>query len=397
MKNNKRVQTLARDVRVEVLQSAPPALAVAAGKRTLPGNAEPAEVRENVAVALRDASGGWVFGYALEALWEEERSQRCRLALAREIAAREPLIDNWLRSLIRAKEASDRDLERGAESPRIKDVVVALGDGVRSKRGQLDVSPESGLLLAELVRGAVPRALPNLKHLEPLVISALEFLDEVLAVRLTLMDEPSLYQPIEVISRWWSPRPFPLAIRKVARPIEDKLVAGIIFRARGGQRSEVLLQRLKQLVNDDVTYQTTVETLVLKEPGLAEDLKDWLLGIKRRPAREASTAVLSSISIENYLRQFGELLRASAGASLPPTSSNERHLASLIRSMASELGLRLMNDPGERTEFIPNVYDTVSGIPPRERMVEVVSAPILRERQDGTLDIVLKGLVKDLS
>jgi hypothetical protein len=396
MKNNKRVQNMARDIRHQVLDAAPPPLSLVVGKRDLPGNAEPAEIRENVAAALNDASGDWVFQYAIEAILEEERSQRCRLALAREIAAREPSIDRWLASLLKKRSSALRSSEQVEEAARIRDIIVALLDGIRSKRGQLEVSPESGQLLANLLGGAVSSAIPNFKRLEGLVLGALEFLDDILAVRLTLMDEPDLYQAIQVIHRWWFPRPFSVAIRKVARPIEDKLIAGIVFRARGGQRSEILLQRLKQLTNDDAAFQTKINGLVTSEPGLPDDTKDWLRGIERRPARSGSAAVLSSVSFESYLPQFGQLLRVSREVSVRPIAESERHLRNLVDSIASDLGLRLMNAPGDKVDFVPTMYTTLSGDPPKERTVEVVSAPIVRVRQDGTLDTILKGLVKDV-
>ena len=61
---------------------------------------KPAEVRENVAEALKDASDDWVLPYVFRALGDEDRSQRCRLALAREIAAQEQSIDSWFERLL---------------------------------------------------------------------------------------------------------------------------------------------------------------------------------------------------------------------------------------------------------------------------------------------------------
>jgi hypothetical protein len=100
MKNNKRVQAMAADVRRASLSLPLPALSIISEKKSLPGSAKPAEVRENVAEALKDASGDWVLPYIFRALGDEDRSQRCRLALAREIAAQEPSIDSWFERLM---------------------------------------------------------------------------------------------------------------------------------------------------------------------------------------------------------------------------------------------------------------------------------------------------------
>jgi hypothetical protein len=102
-------------------------LSIISEKKSLPGSAKPAEVRENVAEALKDAAGDWVLPYVFKALGDEDRSQRCRLALAREIAAQEPSIDSWFERLLEGPglcDISGRDTEIAAG--RLKDVCESL-------------------------------------------------------------------------------------------------------------------------------------------------------------------------------------------------------------------------------------------------------------------------------
>src|SRR5882762_8575794 len=117
MKNNKRVQEIASDFRRRSLSLPLPPLSIISEKKSLPGSAKPAEVRENVAEALKDASGDWVLPYVFRALGDEDRSQRCRIALARELASKERSIDKWLELLLQEpglQAASERDMETAA-------------------------------------------------------------------------------------------------------------------------------------------------------------------------------------------------------------------------------------------------------------------------------------------
>jgi hypothetical protein len=229
MKNNKRVQAMASDVRQRSLSLPLPPLSIVSEKTSLPGSAKPAEVRENVAEALKDASGNWVLPYVFKALGDEDRSQRCRLVLAREVAAQEPSIDSWFKRLLEEPglcDVSGRDLE--AAVGRLKDVCEFLVEGIRSRRSRLNVTPRSGQLLAKLIRMMVSLG-PQQKRPKGTDLAAraaIELSDEILAVRLTIMDEPDLYDLVQVVHRWWAPRPFPDIVNTAMEPIIDKLTAG---------------------------------------------------------------------------------------------------------------------------------------------------------------------------
>jgi hypothetical protein len=142
------------DVRRTSLSLPLPPLSIISEKNLFPGVQSRQRLERTLREALKDASGDWVLPYVFRALGDEDRSQRCQLALAREIAAQEPSIDSWF--------------ERLLEEP-----------------GLCDVS-----------RAPIWR--PGRR---------LNLLDEILAVRLTIMDEPELYDA-SCTSRW-APQPFP--------------------------------------------------------------------------------------------------------------------------------------------------------------------------------------------
>lgn len=84
----------------KALTSELPPASLLADSKNLPTAAKPAEFRENLAIALKYASGEWVIPYGLRALVEEDRSQRSRLELVRQLTAREPSIDKLLGWLV---------------------------------------------------------------------------------------------------------------------------------------------------------------------------------------------------------------------------------------------------------------------------------------------------------
>jgi hypothetical protein len=221
----------------------------------------------------------------------------------------------------------------------------------------------------------------------------LQLLDELLAVRLTIMDEPELYQPVQVIQRWWSPLPFPPQVRTALVPIIDKLTAGIVFRARGEQRSEALLQRLKEAVNDRSRFEQTTRNIVEGEPGLTGDLQDWLRGIERVPTAARSSLTLAAVGQEGFVHQLAELFRASFDASGEPNGTT--NLVEMVRSLAAQYGLSRIGVEHDSVEFLPAIFDTASGVLPSERTVKVIRPAIVRRRRDGGIDVLLKGLVVD--
>ena len=140
-------------------------------------------------------------------------------------------------------------------------------------------------------------------------------LNEILAVRLIVMDEPVLYDLIQVVHRWWAPRPFPEPVTVAMASIVDKLVAGLVFRARGGQRSEVLLQRLKQAINNEELYKHRILEIIRREAGLSGEIQDWIRGMERGTSKPRSSSALSAVGAGSFVQQLAELFRLTLDGS----------------------------------------------------------------------------------
>jgi hypothetical protein len=215
-------------------------------------------------------------------------------------------------------------------------------------------------------------------------------LDEILAVRLTIMDEPELYDLVQVINRWWSPRPFPEIVNGALGPIIDKLTAGLVFRARGGQRSEVLLQRLKQAINNEEQYRNRIVEIVSNEAGLPGETQDWIRGMERGTNKQtSSSSALSAVGAESFVHQLAEIFRLSLDNH---ENVNNDSLQRAVRAIASQHGLATIGSVGDIVEYSPNVYDLPPGDFPKERSVKILRPPVVRRRHDGGSDVILKGL-----
>jgi hypothetical protein len=194
---------------------------------------------------------------------------------------------------------------------------------------------------------------------------------------------------VQVIRRWWVPRPFPDVLNAAMEPIIDKLTAGLVFRARGGQRSEALLQRLKQAINNEELYRKRILEIVDSEAGLSGELQDWIRGMERGTSKQSSSSALSAVAAESFMRQLAEIFCLTLDGR---ESVNSDPLQRAVRSVASQYGLAAVGSAGDIVEYSPNVYDLPPGEFPKERSVTIVKPPIIRRRHDGGSDIILKGL-----
>lgn len=161
MRLSKFVRKLApptKDVLSDALSDPLPPATLLSESKTLPETAKPAEFRENIAAALRYASGDWVIPYALHALVQEDRSQRCRLELTRQLIGRERSIDKVLAWLVELTGQGilhpEPNLENAAS--RLRDIAAAMAGVIQPNRVRLEVSEHGALRLAELCRLLVP-------------------------------------------------------------------------------------------------------------------------------------------------------------------------------------------------------------------------------------------------
>jgi hypothetical protein len=383
----------------EALRDPLPPLSLMAEKRHLPDGAEPAEIRENVADALGEAGGDWVLAYAVKAFFEEDRSQRCRRALWRQAATRSSDIDQWLTLLLQESAQQKLAGKAGLDAAmaRLRDIATVLAEAMAANHPRLTVTPHAGALLADLARSLAPvrpqHGVP--RHRIDAVVALTRLLDGLVAVRLSLMTEAELYQPVQLPWQWWSPLPYPAEVTEAMAPIIDKLTAGIVFRARSGQRSPGLRQRLEQALNSEKAARARLIEIAESEPGLPPDVQDWLRGIERTesPAASPAAEALAAVGTERFLRAFAPLFLAASERETPGAPNRAALLASLAKALGAEYGLELVGQPGDEVTYAPLAHEMAEGQPPVEGRVRLARPMVVRRRGDHGMDVIVKALV----
>ena len=374
----------------------------------LPDGAKSADLRENVAIALQFASGDWVIPYVIRALVDEDRSQRCRLELARQLADREESIDQWLECIVQLPLAkitrSDENPENAAT--KLRDITNALANAIRQNRARLKASQEAGILLARLCRNIVhvSQKTARPKRLAAGAAAAAKFLDEVISVRLTLIVEPETYAALETFEWWWRPLPFPKPLKDALQPITDKLVTGITLRARWGQKSDSLSTRLKQSLRGRDVATRKLQQIADEETGLQAEIDDWLRGRVRKSYADTGTVVtsLQAVAKEDLTQEVAKILLDAeeagdtmAGISASDSSHHYRRLINSIKSLASQLRLETVGHQGDFVEYLPLAHQTTSGQIPADPRVEIIRPMVVRKRRDGSEDIIIRAIVSD--
>jgi hypothetical protein len=108
----------------------------------------------------------------------------------------------------------------------------------------------------------------------------------------------------------------------------------------------------------------------------------------------ASTPILAN-AIAPLLLDTLDANLAVAQYSDSPLAGHLRRICGRIQALASELKLRPAGTIGEIVEFNPTAYRTVSGAIPSEPSVRLRRPMVVRWRDDGSQDIVERGLVED--
>ena len=408
-----RVSSFVRKLRVETeraLQSALsvplPSLDIVAASEGLPKGAKPAEIRENVAIALRHASGAWVDKYLIESLANEDRSQRCRIKIVECLAERTPCIEVWMDYLSSQDSLRDLQTEQSLNSAakRLSDISLALTHGVRQNRSMLKMTEATGPKLADFSSSLL--RLKKGDRLPTRLVSASSgiaiLLDELLSVELSLIDEPSMYSPLAVIRKWWQVIPYPPELVRSLEPIVSKLDTAVLIRARAGQKSNALVGHLANAIGGRRKAKERLLTIANRHEGLLPEIDDWLRGRERAESAIGSTVTASLQGVADYsvLSQFARtLLEVKDIENQLELSCIE--LDEALKAIIHELfnfahnnQIETYGDAGTTVEYRGEMHSSVDGRIPSETKVRIVREGVLRRRLDGGYDVLAKATVE---
>ena len=378
----------------------PPAWAVS-DTTGLPTGAKPAEVRENVAQALTWATGDWVTQYVVDSLAREDRSQRCRTELCRQLLARNKAAGSWFRALSREpwQEILPDSAPSDARLARLRDLASALTELIRAKRTSVLLTPEDGTALAALVRSVA--RMPAREDPGPRLAAAasevVRLLDEMIAAEFTLAMEAQSYEVLETIQGWWRAHPFPQDLTVDLGHIERRLHSAIALRARTGQRSDSLAARLRQAVGSGGRAAEVLTSIADANTGLAVEVDDWLRGHVRSNSATAMAAsmLLGATAAGDFVAAFAPLVLDcyEAKARSSRQDADVLRLCNRVDAIAVSLGLSVAGREGEVTEYRPAVHVTSDGIPPPDTSVRIIRPMVIRDRPGGAPDVVVRAVV----
>ena len=366
-KFRKKLRPVAEKVLRTALTDDFPPISLLGSADVLPNGAKSAELRENVATALKYASGDWIIPYVIKALVDEDRSQRCRLELARQLAAREQSIDQWLDWIVKSPLAERTHPEENLESAatKLQDITTALADAIKQNRVHLKAAQEAGVLLARFCRNFVPvnsrTARP--KRLSAGAVAAAKLLDEIFSVRLTLIVVPETYAILETFEWWWRPLPYPKPLKDALQPITDKLITGITLRARWGQRSDSLSARLKQSFRDRDAAARQLRQIADEETGLQAEIDDWLRGRIRKSHADtgAVESTLQAVAKEDLTQEVAKILLDAEEATEASTMRCRHRGSGAGTSRGKRRSTRNHPTCTAKTNSINNILDITVG------------------------------------
>ena len=388
------------------LEAPLPSLDIVASSNELPPDAKPAEIRENVAIALQYATGEWVHQYLVASLASEDRSQRCRVRLVERLVERTPCIEVWMDDLLDQQSLRNLRAETNLNSAakRLKEIALALGHGVRQKRTNLQMSEAAGTKLAKLASSMIQitkkDSLP--KQLAPASAELAVLLDELLNVELSLIVDPATYSSLAVVRNWWQMIPYPDELVRALKPVVSKLDTAVIIRARAGQKSDALVDRLADALGGRNKSSKRLLQIAETQPGLLPEVDDWLRGRDRSETRtgEAVTASLQAVADHSVLTQFAPLLLLSAEM-MSQVEREDIDPREALKTVTREIFAYAQNNQietfgevGSVVEYTRKLHSSQDGRIPTEAKVQILRAGALRRRVDGGYDVLVKATIE---
>lgn len=357
-------------------------------------------------MALTHASEPWIIPYVVEAIAREEKSFKCRLDLVRQLARRKSRVSEWLEMLNEFRWLDILESQTFDRAKNLRELAAAIATVVRETRNNLVVDERTGPALATLVQKILPVSsrTPRNKKLSDAALAVSELVDQFLSTEFTLIADPEAYSPIAVISRWWQSSSYPQSLEEGLATIIRKLIGAIRLRARLGQKSETLSLRLRQAFGSGGSSKEALLNIAQTEIGLTPEIDDWLRGRERESSPTA-------IAISSLLSESGSPIITEIAAALlldcldanammtyssdQPLSGHLHRICGRIQAMAAELRLKTAGIVGEIVEFNPNAHRTVTGNLPSDPLVKLRRPMVIRQRDDGSDDIIERALVEE--
>lgn len=357
--------------------------------------------RRYVVMAVRHSAQPWASAWLAEAAASEESSEPSREEAIRGLLGSSANVADALSALNRAIAAIRFDTERPADSMvrRLRRLLLAVAK-VWIETG-IEPGPACGRHLSNLVETAIKRSgLPKdptlLRELTSAVGACVQAL---MRARFSSALDSGTYEALEMARGWFAPHDWPSVAAQVPElaHVARDLSEVIALLARAGVTDDRLMRGLVVTLGADAAARNALTKIVETTPGLAEDVRAWLLGTRARRTSELAEQH-SDRSLDEYI---ADLLLESRRAGQPdqgehgdasPLAGQLAVLAQTIRMMAEVRGLEITGETGDIVEYSALSHQPVDDVPAGIRHVRILEPAVVTSTEPRR--VVRKALVE---
>ena len=366
--------------------------------------AEPAPVqrlpdpdeRAYAAHAARFLTASWVPRFASSAAVNEESGEDARKASIGTLLVSTSDLALALMQLRERLGALSFQTERPADSMgrRIRRIFSALHEEMGTQRLPAEGAGSAlGGLIHDSFRRLGPP--PTAAIRRELVATVADVVHDIVRVRFAQATQPSTYDALEVLSRWFQPHEWEDLVADLAQvhAIAGDLLEAITLLAKAGITDQRMREALRVASGSEQRVSERLRVLADTVPGLNADVRDWLCGTV-----PAATLDLLEESGSRRIDQViaAVLVRQEALQQMRQDSTTPRALVDAVYEIAKIRGLELAYSPGDRMDYSSLDHDLVGGARVGIRRVRVVEPQVRARESSGRFRVVRKALVEPL-
>lgn len=355
--------------------------------------------RRYVVMAVRQCSQPWSMTWLADAAVTEESSEPCREEAVRGLFGRFPNVTDVLAAVGRSAGAIQFETERPADSMarRLRRLLLAVAK-VWMETG-LAPGVGCGRQLSNLVELGIKRAglSKDTTLLRELTSAVGACVQALMRARFSAALDSGTYDAVDMARSWFASHDW-ADVAEHTRELEvvaRDLCEAIALLARAGVTDDRLIRALTVTLGSEKAARAAAARLVDTTPGLADDVRQWLLGTRVRRVSDLAEEH-SDRSLDEYI---ADLLLESRRANETDTHEDPSSLAGqlavitqTIRMMAEARGLTVSGTAGDILEYSALEHQSVDDLPAGIRHVRVLEPAVTTSTEPRR--IVRKALVE---
>jgi len=251
---------------------------------------------------------------------------------------------------------------------------------------------------------------------EELADEAISLVHQLMQLRFSLSTVPETYGALDIARDWFRATEWHKYAEQsvAARKVEKDIVEALRLLVRAGITDDALFRRLSTAAGSDEVARAALKDIADESPGLAVEVRSWLLGIappeKSSLAEESQHRIVDQI-VADLLIDAGRLCEGRDVVKtevLPEISVVAPRMVNALRSWvaltedvlnniqlaADRRSLQIVGRAGDETDFSPLEHEMVGGWQAGVRRVRILR-PLVQSQPPGQMPrIVRKALVE---